>query len=120
MTAWVSDLLHDPALADTFLHSLAVGGKSGTVHKRFRDIDADLATIRCKTGYIDGVCSLSGVVDCTNGHRPVFSVICNGFEGDGVGRAKQLQEAVVKAVLRTYGKLPTRQPAGERPALGGG
>lgn len=120
MTAWVSDLLHDPALAETFLNSLAVGGRSGTVHKRFRDVDPAVATVRCKTGYIDGVCSLSGVVDCTNGHRPVFSVICNGFEGDGVGRAKQLQEAVVKAVLRTYGKLPSRQAAGERPALGGG
>ena len=60
------------------------------------------------------------VVDCANGRRPVFSVICNGFEGDGVGRAKQLQEAVAKAIARTYGKLPERARPQERPALGGG
>ena len=120
MTAWVNDLLHDPAVSEAFLHSLAVGGKSGTVNKRFRDLDPRLATVRCKTGYIDGVCALSGVVDCVNGYRPTFSVICNGFEGDGVARAKQLQEAVAKAVARAYGNLPTRQVPAERPALGGG
>ena len=120
MTAWVSDLAQDRAVGQVFLDSLAVGGKSGTVNKRFRDLDPALARVRCKTGYIDGVCSLSGVVDCANGHQPAFSVICNGFEGDGVSRAKQLQEAVVKAVARTYGRLPTRAPVADRPALGGG
>lgn len=120
LTAWVGDLQRDPALGELFLKSLAVGGKSGTVHKRFRDIDPEVATIRCKTGYIDGVCSLSGVVDCANGECPTFSVICNGFEADGVGRAKQLQEAVVKAVLRAYVRQPARPTPGDRPALGGG
>jgi len=120
MTGWVSHLTHDSAVSRTFLGSLAVGGASGTVHKRFRDLDPKLATVRCKTGYIDGVCSLSGVVDCANGHQPTFSVICNGFEGDGVSKAKQLQEAVVKAVARTYGKLAEREHPAERPALGGG
>ena len=120
LTAWVSDLLREPAIGPVFLRSLAVGGRSGTVQKRFRDIDPSTAVVRCKTGYIQGVCSLSGVVDCANGRRPVFSVICNDFEGDGVGRAKQLQEAVAKAVLRAYGRMPTRQPGEDRPALGGG
>ena len=120
LTGWISHLTHDSAVARPFLASLAVGGASGTVQKRFRDLDPSLATVRCKTGYIDGVCSLSGVVDCANGHQPTFSVICNGFEGDGVGKAKQLQEAVAKAIARTYGKLPERSRPQERPALGGG
>jgi D-alanyl-D-alanine carboxypeptidase/D-alanyl-D-alanine-endopeptidase (penicillin-binding protein 4) len=120
MSAWVSNLSRDPAVSRAFLESLAVGGASGTVQKRFRDLDPEVATVRCKTGYIDGVCALSGVVDCANGRQPTFSVICNGFEGDGVGKAKQLQEAVVKAVARSYGGLPRRTLETERPALGGG
>ena len=120
LSGWVSHLMHESAVARPFLDSLAVGGVSGTVDKRFRDLDPDLAVVRCKTGYIHGVCSLSGVVDCANGHQPTFSVICNGFEGDGVSKAKQLQEAVAKAIARAYGKLPPREQAAERPALGGG
>ena len=120
VTAWVSDLVRDPTVSRVFIDSLAVGGQSGTVKKRFRDIDPALATVHCKTGYIDGVCALSGVVECANGRCPTFSVICNGFEGDGVGRAKQLQEAVAKAVAKAYGSLPSAQPPAERPALGGG
>ncbi|MBM4006246.1 MAG: D-alanyl-D-alanine carboxypeptidase/D-alanyl-D-alanine-endopeptidase [Planctomycetes bacterium] len=120
MTGWISHLTRDSAVARPFLASLAVGGTSGTVQKRFRDLDPNLATVRCKTGYIDGVCALSGVVDCTNGHQPTFSVICNSYEGDGVGKAKQLQEAVAKAIARTYGKLPERSLQPQRPALGGG
>jgi D-alanyl-D-alanine carboxypeptidase/D-alanyl-D-alanine-endopeptidase (penicillin-binding protein 4) len=119
LTAWVNDLLHDPALSETFLNSLAVGGKSGTVQKRFRDLDARLASVHCKTGYIDGVCSLSGVVQCTNGQQPTFSVICNDFESGGVSRARQLQEAVVKAIAQSYGRLPARQAPAEHPAMGG-
>jgi len=120
MTAWVSDMMHDAAVAEAYIDSMAVGGKSGTVRKRFGDLDPRLATVHCKTGYIDGACGLSGVVECTNGHRVVFSCISNGFEGGGVSRAKQFQEAVVKAIAKTYSKLPPRQTAAEHPALGGG
>ena len=120
MTAWVSDMMHDTAVAEPYIDSMAVGGKSGTVRKRFGDLDPKLATVHCKTGYIDGACALSGVVECTNGQRVVFSCISNGFEGGGVSRAKQFQEAVVKAIAKTYAKLPPRQTAAEHPALGGG
>jgi len=120
MTAWVSDMMHDAAVAEPYLQSMAVGGKSGTVKKRFGDLDSKLATVHCKTGYIESVCALSGVVACVNGHNLVFSVICNGFEGGGVSRAKQLQEAVVKLLARNYGKLPSRQIPADHPALGGG
>lgn len=120
LSGWIQDLTADPALSDPFVMSLAVGGRNGTVRKRFGDIDPRLATVRCKTGYIDGVSALSGVVDCTNGYRVPFSVVSNGFEAGGVTRARQLQEAVVKAIVRAYARRPTRQAREERPALGGG
>ncbi|MCE9619030.1 MAG: D-alanyl-D-alanine carboxypeptidase/D-alanyl-D-alanine-endopeptidase [Planctomycetes bacterium] len=123
LSAWVNDLVGDPKLGEIFTGTLAVGGKSGTVKKRFRDLDARKFTVHCKTGYIDGVCALSGVVQCVNGHHATFSVICNGFESGGVSKAKQLQESIVKA---TAEYLDTLQPVGAvaspkiREALGGG
>lgn len=120
LSAWIHDLASDPAVSDAFLQSLAVGGKSGTVRKRFGDVDPALATVRCKTGYIDGASALSGVVCCANGWRIPFSVVSNRFEAGGVTRARQLQEAVVKAIVRTYARMPSRLPPEERPALGGG
>jgi D-alanyl-D-alanine carboxypeptidase/D-alanyl-D-alanine-endopeptidase (penicillin-binding protein 4) len=120
LSAWITDLIRDPKLADPFLQSLAVAGKTGTVRKRFADIDANLATIRCKTGYIDGVSSLSGVVECRNGSRVPFSIVSNGFRGDDLARARQLQEAVVKAIVQHYARGAATQPPAERPALGGG
>jgi D-alanyl-D-alanine carboxypeptidase/D-alanyl-D-alanine-endopeptidase (penicillin-binding protein 4) len=120
LSAWIQDLVRDPQLADPFLRSLAVGGKTGTVKRRFGDIDPRLATIRCKTGYIDGVSSLSGVVECQNGLRVPFSIISNGFRGDDLARARQMQEAIVKAIVTEYARRPSLQPPAERPALGGG
>jgi D-alanyl-D-alanine carboxypeptidase/D-alanyl-D-alanine-endopeptidase (penicillin-binding protein 4) len=123
LSAWVTDLANDPAVGQTFVSSLAVGGKSGTVRKRFHDLDARKFTVHCKTGYIDGVCALSGIVECVNGHRAAFSVICNGFEPGGVGKAKQLQESVVKATADYLDRLVPANAAVSsrvRDALGGG
>ena len=123
LSAWMNDLMSDKKLGEEFTASLAVGGESGTVKKRFRDLDDRKFSVHCKTGYINGVCALSGVVKCVNGHYATFSVICNGFEAGGVTKAKQLQESVVKATAQY---LETLAPVGAvvspkvRESLGGG
>ena len=127
LSAWMNDLVSDEKIGNMFTATLAVGGESGTVKKRFRDLDASKFSVHCKTGYINGVCALSGVVKCVNGHYATFSVICNGFEAGGVGRAKQLQESIVKATaqyldtLKPVGAVVSPK-AGEAPRerLGGG
>jgi D-alanyl-D-alanine carboxypeptidase/D-alanyl-D-alanine-endopeptidase (penicillin-binding protein 4) len=120
LSAWILDLVRDPKVADAFLQSLAVAGKTGTVRKRFGDIDPRRATVRCKTGYIVGVSSLSGVVECQNGRRVPFSIVSNGFKGDDLSRARDMQEAIVKAIVDQYARGTATQPPAERPALGGG
>ncbi|MSR33826.1 MAG: D-alanyl-D-alanine carboxypeptidase/D-alanyl-D-alanine-endopeptidase [Phycisphaerales bacterium] len=127
LSAWLNDLVSDEKIGETFTATLAVGGQSGTVKKRFQDLDAHKFSVHCKTGYINGVCALSGVVKCVNGHYATFSVIYNGFEAGGIGKAKQLQESIVKATAQY---LETLQPVGAvispkagqpaRESLGGG
>lgn len=109
LTRWIDSLLRQPGITEVFLESLAIGGKSGTVRKRFREIDPSVATIRCKTGYINGVSSLSGVVDMGD-RRWSFSILGNELsEASAVAKVRQLQEQVVRAVVRTMGSID--QPA---------
>jgi len=100
MSAWVECLARDPAVGDAFLDSLAIGGQSGTVQRRFRELDPAKAIVRCKTGYIAGVSTLSGIVE-SGGERWTFSVLGNDLtEGSAVAKVRQLQEQVVRAIVR--------------------
>ncbi len=113
MTAWLTALANHPTVGATFVDSLAVGGKSGTVRKRMKDINPDIATVQCKTGYIDKVCCLSGFVTAPDGTQYAFSVLANNLsEANSVGKAKKLQDRVAKVLADSLATRP-------KPALGG-
>ncbi|MCX5641380.1 MAG: D-alanyl-D-alanine carboxypeptidase/D-alanyl-D-alanine-endopeptidase [Planctomycetota bacterium] len=98
MTAWLRATANDPKISQAFINSMAVAGVSGTVQKRFKGLDTEHVFVPCKTGYINGVCCLSGFVG-RPGETPrfAFSVLCNDLtkDKDGVGKAKALQEKIV-------------------------
>ena len=98
MTAWLRAIANDAKISQAFINSLAVAGVSGTVQKRFKDLDTEHVFVPCKTGYINGVSCLSGLVG-RPGETPrfAFSVLCNDLtkDKDGVGKAKALQEKIV-------------------------
>ncbi len=113
MTEWLTALANNAAIGAIFVDSLAVGGKSGTVRKRMKDIDPAVATVACKTGYIDKVSCLSGFVTARDGTRYAFSVLANNLcEVNSVGKAKKLQERVAKVIADSLSARP-------KPALGG-
>jgi serine-type D-Ala-D-Ala carboxypeptidase/endopeptidase (penicillin-binding protein 4) len=80
---------------DEFMSSLAIGGKDGTLDNRFRDMSG---RVIAKTGYIANVSALSGYLKGRDGDWYAFSILMNGVPAGANGRAKQLQESIVKAI----------------------
>jgi D-alanyl-D-alanine carboxypeptidase/D-alanyl-D-alanine-endopeptidase (penicillin-binding protein 4) len=96
---------------EVWRNSLAVGGDSGTLRKRFRgELDG---RVFAKTGYIRGVSSLGGYVELGGGRYVAFSFIYNDIPGS-TWRAKQAQE---RACLALYREL--REPAATQAGEGG-
>ena len=97
-TAWLASLARDPRLGQPFLASLAVAGRTGTVAKRFPNLDTSTVFVPCKTGYINGVSCLSGCVGRPGAvPRYAFSVMCNDLSKarNDIAKAKDLQERIV-------------------------
>ena len=97
-------------LAEVFAHphgalildSLPHGGRTGTLKRRFRgkgQADAGKAT-RAKTGYINGVRSLSGIVVDRRGRPRLFSILMNRRRGTSTKGAAALQDAIVTAIYK--------------------
>ena len=84
-------------VTEQLVASLATPG-NGTLAKRFCDIELGEATIHAKSGYLRGVCALSGYI-IFDGRKPiVFSILVNDVEGT-VSGAKKMQEAIVSATI---------------------
>ncbi len=93
LTKWLNVLSHHESW-DTFANSLAVPGK-GTLKRRFLNANLD-SSLKAKSGYLNGVYSLSGVLEHPSGRRAAFSVILNNIKpGAGARAAKPFIEDVV-------------------------
>jgi D-alanyl-D-alanine carboxypeptidase/D-alanyl-D-alanine-endopeptidase (penicillin-binding protein 4) len=92
----------DRAVRDAFYRSLALGGRTGTLERRFRN-GPGLDNVRAKTGFINSVRTLSGYVTSRSGRRLAFSFLCNGFNG-GTSRVTAAQDAAVEVLARYSGR----------------
>ena len=99
LTAWLQTFLSKDRTGEVFTQSLAVGGQSGTLKNRFKNIDLHGAVVRGKSGYIKHVSCLSGYVITPDGRQRSFSILVNGLtEPDAVSHAKKMQERIVAAI----------------------
>jgi len=80
---------------DTFIESLAVGGVDGTLKHRFGGI---AGRVHAKTGFIEGVSSLSGYLQAKDGNWYAFSILINGIPEKSNSMVKPLQDDIVKAI----------------------
>ena len=101
MTSWLNTFHGDERLGDIFMSSFAVARQSGTLKKRFKDIELHGAIVQAKSGYINEVSCLSGYVTMPDGRRRSFSILVNGLTNPGSVRlAKAMQEKIIGAIAR--------------------
>jgi len=79
LTAVIRASAQNFAYAPEFLASLPIGGRDGTLETRMA---APAPLVRAKTGHLQRVASLSGVVPGVVGERLVFSIVVNGARGN--------------------------------------
>jgi D-alanyl-D-alanine carboxypeptidase/D-alanyl-D-alanine-endopeptidase (penicillin-binding protein 4) len=84
------------AIRTPFTESLAVPGEEGSLHRRFTEA-AYRTRVRAKTGYISGVSALSGYLKTKRDQVIAFSILVNNVTD--LSRARELQDAIVKAVI---------------------
>jgi D-alanyl-D-alanine carboxypeptidase/D-alanyl-D-alanine-endopeptidase (penicillin-binding protein 4) len=76
------EYMHDEsAHAEAFAASLPIAGCDGTLAHRMRDTCAE-SNVQAKTGWLTGVCCLSGYAETRDGEPLAFSLMFNGFDCD--------------------------------------
>jgi len=73
----LSYMYHHPS-RDLFVSSLALAGRDGSLKRRMAGL---AGTVHAKTGYLNGVRTLSGYVVTPSGRWFAFSVLFNGIKG---------------------------------------
>jgi len=82
---------------DLFVRTLAVAGVDGTLENRF-DGTPLRERVFAKSGFIDGVSTLSGFAKGKNDQWYAFSILFNGIPKQSNSIAKKLQERIVLAI----------------------
>lgn len=96
LSRWLGVMASEAATRDVFIDSLATPG-NGTLRRRFQGVKLR-NELHAKSGFINGVRTLSGyVIDPNTGRRVAFSVMINDIQSDVQTVASlELHEEVVK------------------------
>jgi D-alanyl-D-alanine carboxypeptidase/D-alanyl-D-alanine-endopeptidase (penicillin-binding protein 4) len=98
---FVVDLLTRPETGPTLVEGLAVAGETGTLHDRFEGTAA-AGHLRAKTGTLNEVTALSGMVQPTQGGALTFSYVTNAPAGTTIGPADVARQNGLADILMGY------------------
>jgi D-alanyl-D-alanine carboxypeptidase/D-alanyl-D-alanine-endopeptidase (penicillin-binding protein 4) len=102
LARWLASFKRNEPAGEALINSLATPG-TGTLESRFKKVKLNGATVHAKSGYLRGVCSLSGYILFHSDRAPiVFSIIVNDIKGTVKG-AKNMQERIVEALILEFG-----------------
>lgn len=105
LAAVIGDSARSFAYGPEFLASLPIAGRDGTLETRMEDFGP---TVRAKTGHLQRVSSLSGVVPGGDGGLRVFSLLVNGARGSSL----DVDAAIDDFVERIAAPVPAPVPIG--------
>jgi serine-type D-Ala-D-Ala carboxypeptidase/endopeptidase (penicillin-binding protein 4) len=95
----VLEYMSETALWDTFLETLPEAGRRGELPRMFRTPAA--RNLRAKTGTLDGVSALSGMVRSVDGERILFSILSNDVPESATKRVEDRFGAKLAGFRRT-------------------
>lgn len=95
-------LLWNSDYAPLIIDILPEAGADGTLSNRFQDRRYQ-GRIHAKTGYLRGVGALSGYARSFSGRMIVFSILINDLYDGGNVRLKNIEDRIVRAVVRCGG-----------------
>lgn len=95
----VRDILGRFETSYEFVASLSVAGIDGTLEDRM-DLAGLEGRVRAKTGLLDGVTAISGIMHTLAEDDLVFSIILNGFDCEE-WRAHDLEQAILAELARS-------------------
>jgi D-alanyl-D-alanine carboxypeptidase/D-alanyl-D-alanine-endopeptidase (penicillin-binding protein 4) len=115
LTRWLAIVANDKTIAEPFHTSMATVG-TGTLRRRFQGAKLK-NTLAAKSGFINGVRTLSGyVTNPETGRQVAFSVMINDIRGDHSHTSSlELHEEVVQLADRWL----TQRVAADSPKVGG-
>ncbi|NBC85142.1 MAG: D-alanyl-D-alanine carboxypeptidase/D-alanyl-D-alanine-endopeptidase [Bacteroidetes bacterium] len=87
------------AVRRSFLESLPLGGRDGTLEYRFRGNASAGRNVRAKTGTLSNVSALSGFVTRRDGTPLIFSIMCINHTTRG-STVRRAQDRIVNALAR--------------------
>lgn len=85
----------NPASRELFLNSLSVNGARGTMRKRLKDLPQQ---VWAKTGYLNGIRSMSGYVQGDDGEWFAFAVLFNNISG-GTAPYNKLHDDICRVLV---------------------
>jgi D-alanyl-D-alanine carboxypeptidase/D-alanyl-D-alanine-endopeptidase (penicillin-binding protein 4) len=92
----------DPAIGPEYVAQLAIGGVDGTLRSRFQSLRATRA-VRAKTGTLDRVVALSGLVLAPPGREPIaFAAIVNDLPGKHAESRRRIDRIVTQIAQRLF------------------
>jgi D-alanyl-D-alanine carboxypeptidase len=99
--------MNHPARRDFWWSVLAQPNNEGTLRRRLVTLEE---RVRGKTGTINGVAALSGIIAMQEGGYRYFSVIVNHHIGDGDEAVKLIDSLVLAAASRSAGRTASSPP----------
>ena len=97
---WLASFDIEEPAGEMLLDSLATPGE-GTLRNRFKTFDIDGVQVHAKSGYLNGVSTLSGYITFEHRAPVAFSIFVNGVKGTVKG-AKNMHEALVLATIHSF------------------
>ncbi len=101
LAQWLAAMWEDEELRRPYVESMAVGGASGTLRTRFQEIRPK-GTVKAKSGFLNGVVTLSGYLVTDAGRSVAFSILVNDVpEVAQRVNARRMHEQMIQ-VLDSY------------------